>query len=161
MSATVGWLDTSGGWTEDAKLVTERLMAAGPQNRQEMVDSDELRTYVGLLTPLIRNRLALTRGRNWCMPHSAPCVVTLVGRLGALIRQAARLRQENRLMKLESALAFVAGGHTAGEEILLERLAEASDQDLMKRLSRVMPQTEWKGIDVRLTGLIVFGPAKR
>jgi hypothetical protein len=88
-------------------------------------------------------------------------VVTLVGRLGALIRQAARLRQENRLMKLESALAFVAGGHTAGEKILLERLAEASDQDLMKRLSRVIPQTEWKGIDVRLTGLIVFGPAKR
>jgi hypothetical protein len=161
MSATVGWLDTSGGWTEDAKLVTERLMAAGPQNRQEMVDSDELRTYVGLLTPLIRNRLALTRGRNWCMPHSAPCVVTLVGRLGALIRQAARLRQENRLMKLESALAFVAGGHTAGEKILLERLAEASDQDLIKRLSRVIPQTEWKGIDVRLTGLIVFGPANR
>ncbi|MEP7226784.1 MAG: hypothetical protein ABI785_05445, partial [Gemmatimonadales bacterium] len=60
---------------------------------------------------------------------------------------------------LERMLAFVAGGHTAGEEMLIERAVEAPARELTSRLSRVMTaQAGWGGIEVRLTGLIVFGP---
>ena len=56
-------------------------------------------------------------------------------------------------------LGFVAGGHTAGEEMLIERLVEAPARELTSRLSRVTAaQASWNGIEVRLTGLIVFGP---
>jgi hypothetical protein len=56
-------------------------------------------------------------------------------------------------------LGFVAGGHTAGEDMLIERLVEAPARELTSRLSRVTTgPSSWNGIEVRLTGLIVFGP---
>jgi hypothetical protein len=64
------------------------------------------------------------------------------------------------LSQLERGLAFVAGGHTAGEEMMLDRLVDGTDRDLTARLSRVMPQPDWDGIEVRLTGLIVYGPSR-
>ncbi|HJR17429.1 MAG TPA: hypothetical protein VJ808_11295, partial [Gemmatimonadales bacterium] len=148
----------NGGWAEDPDVVTERLMAAASVTHEEVVDSKALRTYMGLLTQFIRTRLVVIRGRRWSTPNPAPHQATIVARLGVLIRQAARLRQENRLLGLERALGFVAGGHTAGEEMLLESLAEAPDQGLVSGLSRAGPSMEWGGIEVRLTGLIVFGP---
>jgi hypothetical protein len=79
-------------------------------------------------------------------------------RLSELIRKAARLRDDLRLADLERALAFVGGGHTAGEEMMLERLSEADDDELTSRLSQTLPQPDWEGVEVRLTGLIVFRP---
>jgi hypothetical protein len=74
-----------------------------------------------------------------------------------LIRQAARLRQASRLVQLERVLGFVAGGHTAGEAMLIERLARVADAELERVLSRLAPaRKEWGGLEVRLTGLIVF-----
>ena len=108
-----------------------------------------LRAYLGLLAPHIRSRLALVRGCRWLASNRTAAA--------RLIREAARLRQETRLSRLELALGFVAGGHTAGEEMLLERLTEASDRDLTTALSQVLPQADCDGIEVRLTGLIVFG----
>lgn len=157
LSATVGWLDLRGAWTEDAEIVTERLAAAAAQRHEQAVHPDQLRMYLELLTPLIRQRLALTQGRRWQARDPTPCARAVAVRLGELIHQAARRRQESRLSQLERALGFVAGGHTAGEEMLLEALAEAPDQDLTTGLSRAMPQTDWNSIQVRLTGLIVFG----
>ena len=158
LSATVGWLDSSGVWTEDAALIAERLTYAATQTQQQMVAAGDLQRYLALLTPLIRERLAHTRGRRWLSPEPTPAARGAAVRLGELIRQAARLRQEDRLLQLERALGFVAGGHTAGEEMLLETLAAASDKDLTAALRYTMPQTEWDGIEVRLTGMIVFGP---
>lgn len=158
LSTAVGWLDRSGAWSENAKLVTGRLVLAATQHEPRVVDPDELRTYLELLTPLIRSRLALTRGRRWLAPDPGPSARVVAERLGQLIRQAARLRQDARLSELEAALAFVSGGHTAGEERLIEMLAEVSDRELVSRLSGVLPQPAWHGIEARLTGLIIFRP---
>ena len=158
LSATVGWLELSGVWTEDAAIVSERLIHAAGQQEQQMLDAGDLQQYLELLTPLIRDRLAHTRGRRWLSPEPTAAARAAAVRLGELIRQAARLRQEDRLLQMERALGFVAGGHTAGEEMLLERLAQASDKDLTAALVETLPQAEWDGIEVRLTGMIVFGP---
>ena len=43
--------------------------------------------------------------------------------------------------------------------MLIERLVEAPARELTSRLSRVVAaQADWKGIEVQLTGLIVFSP---
>jgi hypothetical protein len=75
-----------------------------------------------------------------------------------MVRDAARKHNAGRLEQLEAALAFVAGGHTAGESALVETLAEGSDRGISTALGRLPPRTVGcDGIEVRLTGLIVFG----
>jgi superfamily II DNA or RNA helicase len=158
LSATVGWLDVHGVWIEAPEVVAERLMAAAARSRHEKVDAEQLRKYLELLAPVIRDRLGPVRARRWVSPDPTAAARNVAKRLGGLIHQAARLRQDARLLQLERALAFVAGAHTAGEEILIERLAEAPDSDILAELTRVKPQPSWEGIEARLTGLIVFGP---
>jgi superfamily II DNA or RNA helicase len=159
LSATVGWLDVNGIWSETPDVVVERLMVAAAQGRQQKVDTEQLRKYVELLTPVIRGRLGRTLACRWLSPEPSSAARAVSKRLGGLIHKAARLRQERRLLKLERVLAFVTGGHTAGEEMLIERLAEAPDRDMLAALGRAAPQTTWDGLEARLTGLIVFGPA--
>jgi hypothetical protein len=56
-------------------------------------------------------------------------------------------------------LGFVAGGHTAGEEMMIERLVDAPSREITRQLSQVTGvQAGRNGIEVRLTGLIVFSP---
>lgn len=157
LSATVGWLDATGMWNEAPDMVTDRLMAAAGQQAREHVDPEQLRRYLELLAPVIRDRLGLTRSRRWLSPDPTPAARNVAKRLGDLIHQAARLRQEEKLLQLGRAMAFVAGGHTAGEEMLIARLAEGPDGEILAALGRVAPQTSWDGIEARLTGLIVFG----
>jgi hypothetical protein len=124
-----------------------------------MVDAEQLHKYLTLLAPLIRSRLSLTGGRRWLSPDPTPATRQVATRLRQLIGEAARLRHHGSLLRLERMLGFVAGGHTAGEEMLIERLVEAPARELTSRLSRVTTaQAGWNGIEVRLTGLIVFGP---
>jgi len=139
-------------------VVAERLMAAAAQGQVARIDAEPLRRYLELLAPVIRDRLGLTRSRRWLSPDPTSASRNLAKRLAGLIHQAARLRQDGRLLQLERMLAFAAGGHTAGEEMLIERLAEAPDQEIRAALGQVSPQTSWDGIEARLTGLIVFAP---
>jgi hypothetical protein len=156
LSSSAGWLDRNGSWTEDAAVVTDRLRAA-TECRSEEVGAEECRMYLELLTPVLRTRLAVSHGGRWIGPHASPASRAAAVRLGELIRQAARLRDDDRLLLLERALAFVGGGHTAGEEAMLEQLTGSSDEELASELSRRLPQPDWKGLEVRLTGFIVFG----
>jgi superfamily II DNA or RNA helicase len=159
LSSTIGWLETDGSWTEAPAVVVERLSSAALQTQRRTVDVDRLSEYLTLLAPLIHNRLSLTSGRRWLSPDPTPATRQVASRLRQLIGQAARLRHHGNLLELERMLGFVAGGHTSGEEMLIEQLAEAPAKELMSRLSRLATtQTGWNGIEVRLTGLIVFAP---
>jgi hypothetical protein len=113
--------------------------------------------YLELLTPLIRRRLALARGGRWISPHPTAAARAVAVRLSELIGKAARLRDDHRLSRLERAVWFVGGGHTSGEEMMLERLSGVSDDELTSMLSQTLPQPDWNGVEVRLTGFIVFG----
>jgi hypothetical protein len=65
------------------------------------------------------------------------------------------------LAELERGLAFVAGGHSAGERILVERLAGSPLSQLNAEVGNLpLPGRPPDGMEVRLTGLIVFGPPK-
>jgi superfamily II DNA or RNA helicase len=159
LSSTIGWLQTGGGWTESPEVVRDRLASAAEQTECRVVDAERLAQYLTLLAPLIRKRLSLTSGRRWLSPKPTRATRQVAARMRELIGQAARLRHHDSLRELEQVLAFVAGGHTAGEEMLLERLVEAPTLELTSRLSGVTAaQAGWQGVEVRLTGLIVFSP---
>jgi hypothetical protein len=62
------------------------------------------------------------------------------------------------LIRLEAALAFVARGHTAGEAMLVQQLAESDERALRDALTRVpSAPPRCDALDVRLTGLVLFG----
>ena len=160
LSSTIGWLDTEGVWTEAPEIVAARLDSAAVQQQRQTVDLPQVHAYLALLAPLIRARLSLRSGRRWLSPEPTPAGRHVATRLRQLIGEAARLRHRGSLLQLERMLGFVAGGHTAGEEMLIERLVEAPARELTSGLSRVTTaQVSWNGLDVRLTGLIVFGPS--
>jgi hypothetical protein len=61
------------------------------------------------------------------------------------------------LGRLERAMGFAGGGHTAGEAMLVERMAEATPRVLTEWLARVpAPTPRWDSLEVRLTGLVLF-----
>jgi hypothetical protein len=61
------------------------------------------------------------------------------------------------LARLERAMNFVGGGHTAGEDMWLDRMAEASTEDLLAWLHQVpAPESRTDPIEIRLTGIVVF-----
>lgn len=159
LSSTVGWLENAGAWTEAPEIIADRLDSAAARGQGEFVDQEQLARHLMLLAPLIRTRLSITGGRRWLSPNPAPATRKVASRLRRLIGDAARMRHHSLLLQLEQMLGFVAGGHTAGEEMLIEQLVEASARELTGSLSRVNgAQDRWSGIEVRLTGLIVFGP---
>lgn len=159
LSSSVGWLDIEGGWTEAPEVITDRLHTASAQISTKTVDPVAVSGYLTQLAPLIRERLSLTGGRRWLSPDPTPATRRVADRLRQLIGRAARLRLHEPLLQLERLLGFVAGGHTAGEETLMEQLVAAPDGELISRLAQAPASLAgWKGMEVRLTGLIVFSP---
>ncbi|HEV8176058.1 MAG TPA: helicase-related protein [Gemmatimonadales bacterium] len=159
LSSSIGWLDDKEGWTETPEVVADRLNTAAAQTRMNTVSAERLAGYLTVLAPLIRERLSLTTGRRWLSWDPTPATRQVADRLRQLIGRAARLRLHESLLALEPLLGFVVGGHTAGEEMLMEQLVEAPSGELTRRLSRVpVARVAWKGIEVRLTGLILFSP---
>ena len=160
LSATVIWMERDGTSTEAPDTVATRLTAAAAEPGIWPLSNEAIREWLGLLAVPIRERLALTRGRRWIKPDPPTAARHLASRLQAMVRHAARQHQAAQLEQLERALAFVCGGHTAGEAALVERLATATDRDLSLAVGRLPGSTAaWDGLEVRLTGLIVFRPA--
>jgi hypothetical protein len=161
LASTILWMAQDGSWTEAPAEVSERLALAATQQEVVPVDPLLLRHWLTLLAEPLRERLTLVRSRRWICPDPTGATRRAMVRIQSLIRDAARRREAARLTDLEAALAFLAGGHTAGEKTLLEHLAEASDRELVE-LIRKLPVRPfgWDGLEIRLTGLIVFAPAR-
>jgi hypothetical protein len=159
LSSSIGWLDNEAGWTEAPQVISDRLKTASTQTGTKTVDPERVSGYLTLLAPLIRERLSLTGGRRWLSPNPTPATRRVANRLRQLIGRAARQRSHQPLLQLERVLGFVARGHTAGEEILIEQLVGVPDGELISRLSQAPASLAgWTGIEVRLTGLILFSP---
>lgn len=156
LSASVLWMERPGGWTEAPDIVTERLRTAATNPSLE-ISEKQVAEALALLAVPIKHRLAAARGGRWRRPEVAPAARRLGARLNYLVGQAARARQSERLLRLEHALEFVAGGHTAGESLLVEQLVGLRrDHEVERILSRMPARDGWDEIDVRLTGLIIF-----
>jgi superfamily II DNA or RNA helicase len=161
LSATVLWLEPNGRWTENPETITDRLRTAAAELRIWPANDDDLRQWLAHLALPIRERLAVTRGRRWIKPDPSAAARHLASRLQGMVRDAARRHNRTRLEQLERALAFVAGGHTAGEADLVETLAKGTDRDISVAVGRLPAGTvRWDSLEVRLTGLIIFGTAQ-
>lgn len=157
-ASTVLWMEPDGSWSEEPEAVARQLGEAAAQEEIEAIDQERLQSWLSFLASPIRERLALNQSRRWVTADPATAARSVAARLQHLIRDAARRHQATRLVELEQMLAFVAGGHTAGEQILLEHLAKVSGAEFvaaMDKLPRGYRRRD--GSEVRLNGLIVFG----
>jgi superfamily II DNA or RNA helicase len=158
LSSTVLWLEPDGGWTEAPDVLEARLIEAAAQIEVNRINDARLRTWLLPLAAAIKERLTLAGSRRWLVPEPASGSRQVLARLQGFIREAARLHQPDRLLQLEQAMAFITRGHTAGETALIERLAESSDAQLHSALPTLpRPTLRRHSIEVRLTGLILFG----
>ena len=155
IGSVVGWLAADGTWSEDESVVAERLRSAAASDHRAPPAPDTIRRALDRLVRPVRARLGLAAARRWTAAEPDTAARRLALRLGELVRAAARRRDGGELARLERTLAFVAGGHTAGEAMLVRRLADAPA--LTASLAGI-PATSarWDAIDVRLTGLVIF-----
>lgn len=157
LSAAVGWLSCDGRWTEEEGVVAARLIEASRAGEVTPAASEAVRIALDRLTAPIRERLVLAGARRWAAADPDPCARRLAARLSEMIRAAARRRDQSELVRLERALAFAAGGHTAGEARLVRRLADADAGELGRWAVRVpAPTARPDVIEVRLSGLVLF-----
>ena len=158
----VGWLGSDGDWSEEPDVVGERVLTAACAVESHPVDPAGLRRALDALTAPIRARLSLAAGRRWLAAEPSASARRVADRLSQGVAEVARRRDRRALARMERAMRFVAGGHTAGESMLLDRMAEASTADLLAWLDRV-PAPQWRSdpIEVRLNGLIVFEDVSR
>jgi hypothetical protein len=162
LAAAVGWVDPAGRWSEDELSVTTAVMAA--LRSEAVVELDRARAAAALdrFVEPIRTRLSIVGGRRWIGAEPDPAARRLAVRIGSGVREAARQRDGLLLARLERALAFVAGGHTAGEALLVRRMAVAELGALARGLTRFpLPTARWDTIEVRVTGLVLFETESR
>jgi hypothetical protein len=152
LAFALGWLDPGGRWSENQKTIAERLTAAAGCVAGGAPDPDRLHEALVRLSEPIRTRLAAARERRWALAEAdRPARVVAAG-LQQAIREAARRRDASALEALERALGFVAGGHTAGEAILLERLAATGAAELARTAARLpLPSPRWGPVEARLS----------
>ncbi len=154
------WIAADGRWTEEEDVVGTRLQAARHATPGQP-DAGRLRQGLEMLAEPVRARLALARARRWASPETAPSAHRVAARLQLAVRGAARRRDVEGLVRLERALGFVGGGHTAGETALLDRLAGLSDAELLRATAGLpAPSPRWDAIEARLTGIVLFAKSE-
>jgi hypothetical protein len=156
LAYTLVWIEPDGCWTEDEETVAARLSAAMDSPAGEP-DAGRLRAALELLAEPVRARLAGARERRWAAAEGGAPARVVAGKLQDAIRAAARRRDLIELDRLERALGFVAGGHTAGERMLLEELAERRAAAIARAsLGLPSPAPRWGPVEARLEGLLLF-----
>jgi superfamily II DNA or RNA helicase len=157
LAAVVGWLDPERGWREEAQIVGDRLLEAARAETPTAIGAEQVQAALDGLAGPIRARLTLAAGRRWASAEPTCSARRVAERLGRAVADVARRRDRRELERLERAMRFVAGGHTAGEAMLMDRMADAAERDLLAWVGR-MPAPAPRGdpIEARLTGIIVF-----
>jgi len=157
VAAVVGWLDPAGRWSEDEEVVSRRLLEAAKSEDVVASTAAAVRRALDALTAPMRARLATAGARRWTAAEPEPSARRLAARLHSAVREAARRRDVPALTRLERALSFVAGGHTAGEADLVRRLAEAGPGELAASVGRLpAPTPRWESVEARVSGLVIF-----
>jgi superfamily II DNA or RNA helicase len=158
LASSLVWIEPGGEWTEEEATIAARLADAAAASSAEP-DPAGLREALSLVAAPIRSRLALARGSRWAAPAADPVAQRVSHRLHQRIREAARRRDLDALAGLERALAFAGRGHTAGEALELERLAEKPDREFTRSVLR-LPATpgRWDAIEACLGGVLLFVP---
>jgi Helicase conserved C-terminal domain len=164
LATWVLWWDRQRGWTEDPDVIESMLAnAARSSDNESAGTSDPCRksidSAIARLAAPIRERMRQLSRSRWLDRRRSSNARTLIARLQVLARVAARRRDAAMLANLQDALRFAGGGHTAGEQLLITRLAALPNRDFQQaivRLPRAVPVID--ALQCRLTGLVVFSP---
>ena len=155
--SSVFWRASGAGWMESADAVRARLFEALAAPPAAPPSDAELQRVLESMVAPVRHLLQQAAAHRVAGGQPSRLGIRLGGRLRALAVEAARRRDGPLLQALDAALAFCTGGHTAGEEILIEELAELDDRTLVARLPSLPSATQDIGpLRPRLTGLILF-----
>ena len=156
MVSTVLWRGGS-VWTDDAGSVAARIREAMVAERAAPPTAAEAGELLGSLAGPIRELLRRASGYRIAGVLPSQAALALGRRLRQLAEQAARRRDARQIALLESAFEFSAGGHTAGEEQLIESLLDLEDDQFLSRLP-ALPRASLpeQALRPRLTGLICF-----
>lgn len=156
--STVLWRRVD-GWTDDPEVVSARIREAVLAEEAAPPSAAEAGEIIDSLTGTIRE--LLRRASDYRIAGVLPNqpALALGKRLRRLAEVALRRRDTRQMLLLESAFAFSAGGHTAGEEQLIASLLDLEDQHLLARLP-ALPRASAPAelLRPRLTGLICFRP---
>lgn len=157
LASALVWIEPGGEWTDEEQVVAARLAEATAATTGLTADAGCLGEAIALTAAPIRARLGLARGSRWVAPAADPSTHRVALRLHQGIRVAARKRDLDALAGLERALAFVGRGHTAGEALELERLADLPEVEFSRGIRGLPPPgRRWEAIDARLGGLLLF-----
>ena len=156
LAAEVLWWDTASGWVDGPALL-ERQLDLAAEAPALAIDALRCRQVLEQLGRVVRERLRTMRSAAWQSPLPGAAARTVLSRLHALACAAARTRDPRRLALLQPAQAFAAGGHTAGEQRALHRLASMADEELLQALSGLPAPTVMSSVlEARVTGVILF-----
>jgi len=164
LATWVLWWDRQRGWTEDPNVIDSMLANAARSSDNESAETQapsrkSIDSAISRLAAPIRERIRQVGRSRWLDRPRSPNACAVIARLQALGRGAARRRDTATLGHLQNALRFVGGGHTAGEQLFITRLAAMADREFEQAVVR-MPSAA-PAIDAfqcRLTGLVVFSP---
>ena len=154
--STVLWIRKGPRVTTDPTVITEKLLLAASSSRFPVPPS-ERRRAMGALAPVIQHRMRKLRRARWAGRRFTHHQHRIIHRLQAFATSAARQRSPERLGVIEHALEFARGGHTAGEQMLVETLARLPDEALMSSLA-TLPRGDAPlgALEARINGLIIF-----
>jgi superfamily II DNA or RNA helicase len=154
--STVLWREGD-RWTAEAKIVAARISEAVGAVAVAEPSARETQEILSSLAGAIRSLIREASVHRIAGGPLTRAAVQLGRRLRHLAAAAAKQRDAAQLAALESALAFCTGGHTAGEERLIEELTEREDCQILEQLSSLPRATPPTGpLWPRLTGLIAF-----
>jgi hypothetical protein len=125
----VGVVDRSGGWSEDPAAIRKILAsvkgATPPTDHQG--EWDDWSTAIGSMARAVLGRVA---SETLAGAHRTPESRAMTDRLRSAMRIAVRRREVERVRDLDRLAAFVARGHTAGEELQIREVYLRSEAAL-------------------------------
>lgn len=157
LAAHVLWWDERSGWTEEPDTLFRRLdVAAGAP--AVPAPPREVRLALERIGAVVRERVRAIRRAAWESPAPGQAARLLLARLDPLARSAARQRDAGALGRVQRAIAFAAGGHSAGEAADVARLARLPEAGLIAALHHLPARAAApSALLARVTGVILFG----
>jgi len=150
------WLDGN-GWTDDPGVVTERLTMAHSCSAMPPPSAADRNKALAAVQRVAREIGERMRRGRWAATQPTQGLRPLIYRLRHEAVRAARDRDGASLRRLDDALRFLAGGHTAGEEAMIVRLSQ-SEAGVVATADYPPADPPVYPMEMRLTGLIIFQP---
>ena len=156
-SGFVMWRDAAGQWTDEPRVIEGRLAEASVAIEAAATGSDTPIHPPADLAELVRARLRMALQPGFLGTPTSEAGRRLTARLRRLAGQGIRERDAALISRIQAALRFAAGGHTAGEAMLVENLLALDDAGLLSRICGLpAPSPSPTLLVPRLVGIILF-----